>query len=427
MKMTEKFKLDEIYKNRRRNLINQIKEGVVMINVAVSAPDLLLYDKNIRYLVGQVPNDSILLLSPHGIEVDRDETLFTKEVGRGVKTHEILFLRELSSREEITDGRGLTLQEYEKKTGVQTVKWLSDFNEILSRALLTESLLWANLPSPPSIGKPLTSDHIRLNQIRERFHWIQIKNVAPIIHLMRWKKDSYEIDCLHKAFEIHSQIFEKIMSQLKPGTNESLGDAIYNYEINIRDPLKVSGKWSDLYLNNLIVASGKNTTIGHYMVNNQIIQDNDLVLIDAGVEYNGYSSDITRTFPANGKFTPRQRELYQIVLDAQKKAIATMKVGSNQRTAHVAVFEYFKQFGLDKYNYGKCGHAVGLNIHDANGWGINDQPYEDGTVVVIEPYIAIPEEGIGIRIEDGVVIRKNGVELLPGPPKEIDDIEKLRS
>jgi Xaa-Pro aminopeptidase len=173
----------------------------------------------------------------------------------------------------------------------------------------------------------------------------------------------------------------------------------------------------------VIVAAGKNSTIGHYVNNNQVIKDGDLVLIDAGVSYKGYSSDITRTFPANGKFTPRQRELYAIVLEAQKKAIATMKPGSTARKAHNAVYNHFKKHGLEKYGYGICGHAVGLNIHDANG--DFDIPFEPGVVIVIEPFLAIPEEGIGIRIEDGVLITETGFELLPAPPKEIAEVEAL--
>jgi Xaa-Pro aminopeptidase len=164
------------------------------------------------------------------------------------------------------------------------------------------------------------------------------------------------------------------------------------------------------------------------MDNNQVIQDGDLVLIDAcGIDYQGYFSDITRTFPAHGRFTPRQRELYEIVLEAQKIAIATMKPGSTAQDAHRAVYEHFKAHGLETYGFGMCGHPVGLNVHDANGaasWD-RDQPFEPGVVIVIEPFLAIPEEGIGIRIEDGVLITEDGHEMMPGPAKEVDEVELL--
>jgi Xaa-Pro aminopeptidase len=182
----------------------------------------------------------------------------------------------------------------------------------------------------------------------------------------------------------------------------------------------------DRYADNIIVGAGKNTALAHYMDNNRDIADGDLILIDTGLSVNGYSSDITRTFPANGRFTPRQKELYAIVLEAQKAAAATMKPGSDSRVAHRAVYDTWKKYGLEQYGYGTCGHPVGLNIHDSNGRKSDDDiPFEPGVVLAIEPFISIPEEGIGIRIEDGVLITQDGCELLAGPVREIDDIERL--
>jgi Xaa-Pro aminopeptidase len=221
-------------------------------------------------------------------------------------------------------------------------------------------------------------------------------------------------------------VFEKIMRALKPGVNESLGAAMWDYETAIRGS-EVSGKSLDLSPASIIVAAGKNAATAHYIANNQEIQDGDLVLIDAGLVYDGYASDITRTFPANGRFTPRQRQLYAIVLEAQKEAIATMKPGSTQMVAHQAVYEHFKKHNLERYGFGVYGHAVGLNIHDANGATRmdRDHPFEPGVVIVIEPFLSIPEEGIGIRIEDGVLITETGHELLAGPPRETDEVERL--
>jgi Xaa-Pro aminopeptidase len=212
-----------------------------------------------------------------------------------------------------------------------------------------------------------------------------------------------------------------MMPLLKPGVNESLGHAFFEHELRLQPPEITFGL--DDYDASIIVASGKNTAVGHYMDNNREIQDGDLVLIDAGVVCRGYSSDITTTFPANGRFSPRQRELYTVVLEAQKKAIATMKPGSTQLAAHKAVYDHFHAHGLAQHNYGNCGHPVGLNIHDANGE--QDKPLEPGVVLVIEPFLAIPGEGIGIRIESGVLITEDGCELLPDAPKEIDEIEAL--
>ncbi|MBW2369781.1 MAG: aminopeptidase P family protein, partial [Deltaproteobacteria bacterium] len=294
-------------------------------------------------------------------------------------------------------------------------------------ALLRSELLWVNVGTRPSFTKPLSNDLIQLNTIRERFLWVRFKNIAPLIHEMRRIKDPYEVDCLKIAFEIHKSAFEKIMKTLKPGENESLGVAIFDYETGSRGP-DVTGRSLDAYESNIIVATGGNSAIPHYMDNNQDIKDGDLVLIDSGVDYKGYCSDITRTFPANGRFTDRQKEVYAIVLEAQKRAIETMKPGATARDAHFAVYETWKKHGLEKYGYGTCGHPVGLNIHDANGWrSDDDKPFEPGYVLVIEPLVMMPEEEIGIRIEDGVLITETGCELLAGPPREIEDVEALCS
>ncbi len=424
--MNENGKLSEIYKNRRKQLMERMGEGVALITQSYSSPDVLLQDKNIKYLVGEIPKDAVLILAPKGITIDIIETLIGPEVGRGRKVNEVLFVRELREIEKQIDGEGKSNESIQKEKGIEAIKPLKELNRILSYNLVTESMIWVNIANYMSLDHPPTPNILRIKQIRDQFVWLNFKNIAPLIHDMRWIKEPIEIEYLKHAFRVHSEIYTKIMQTLKPGDNESLGKAIYDYEINSKyDPKLVKGNWNDRYEANIIVAAGKNTAVGHYMKNDQVIQDGDLILIDAGVEYNGYSSDITRTFPANGKFTQRQKELYSIVLEAQKAAIAVMKPGATEKDAHYAVYEVFKKHGLDKYGYGPCGHSVGLNIHDATAWRNQEKAFKPGVIVVIEPFLAIPEEGVGIRIEDGVLITENGCELLPGPVKEIEEIEIL--
>jgi len=278
----------------------------------------------------------------------------------------------------------------------------------------------------PRFDAPLTSGQLFVNRIRERYPWLSFENAAPLIHEMRRTKDAYEVECLRRAFEIHAEIFSEIMSTLRPGDNEGLGKAIYDHGVGKLAGEGVRGNWDDLYVSNIIVAAGPRSAIGHYMDNDQRIEDGDVVLIDAGVEFRGYSSDITRTFPANGEFTDRQREVYAITLEAQKAAIATMRPGSASHDAHRAVYETYARHGLEKSSYGNCGHPVGLNIHDATGWKSDDDlPFEPGHVLVIEPFVMLPEEGFGIRIEDGVLITEDGFELLAGPLREIHEVEEL--
>jgi len=413
------------YQDRRKKLMGKLKGGVAMIRSAGMSPDPFLFDKNLEYLTGRKTKEEVLLLAPQGIIIDRFETQFGPEVGRGRIVNEVLFIKDRTPLEKLMDGEGDSTGDLKNTTAIQTILDMSKLVEVLGDALLDNELLWVNIGTRPSLNQPLSHDLIGLNTIRERFLWVRFKNIAPLIHEMRRIKEPYEIDCLRKAFSIHTKAFEKIMMTLKPGENESLGKAVFDYETGSHGP-DATGMGLDMHENNIIVAAGRNAAIAHYMDNNQDIMDNDLVLIDSGVDYKGYCSDITRTFPASGRFTPRQKEVYEIVLEAQKRAIDTMKPGSTARDAHEAVYRTWEKYGLEKHGFGTCGHPVGLNIHDANGWRADDdKPFEPGYVLVIEPFLMLPKEEIGIRIEDGVIITEDGVEMMPGPAREVADIEEL--
>jgi Xaa-Pro aminopeptidase len=411
----------KMYAARRQRLAEQIDSGVALINSGGVAPDPSLYDKNLRYLTGLDSKQATLLLAPSGVIVDRWETKSGPEVGRGRRVTEVLFTEKRTERDEFMDGTGSTFRDIQEQTGIDAVFDLSRMDQIVSETLMKEETIWLNTPGNPKLSGPLPAEIAVINQMRERYYWLNFRNIAPKIHDLRYVKEPYEVECLRKAFAFHTEVFEKIIRTLKPGNNEALGQAIFEYEVRQKPGEFTFGL--DLYADAIIVAAGENSAIAHYMDNDQEINDGDLVLIDSGVAYEGYYSDISVTFPANGRFTPRQRELYAIVLEAQKKAIATMKPGSSQLESHKAVYQHFEKHGLAKYSYGNCGHPVGLNIHDANG--DPDKPYEPGVVVVIEPFLVIPEENTGIRIESGVLITENGPELLPCPPREIEELEAL--
>jgi Xaa-Pro aminopeptidase len=417
--MDQDHDLREMYRSRRERLLQQMDDGVAFINSAGSAPDPSLYDKNLQYLTGLGSKKAILVLAPNGIKVDRWATVTGPQMGRGYEVNEVLFVDERDEMTAFMDGAGDSLEQISAKTGVERVYNLSKLNNFISWALVKEDAVWLNSPSNPGLEGPPPQEIALYKEVRQRYYWLQQKNIAPLIHNMRWVKEPYEIENLRRAFAIHAEVYKKMMLALKPGTNEALGHAIFEYELRNQPPEISFGL--DMYEASIIVAGGKNATVAHYMANNQEIQDGDLVLLDAGVISNGYSSDITTTFPANGRFSDRQRELYGIVLEAQKKAIATMKPGASQLDAHRAVYEHFREHDVAQYGYGNAGHPVGLNIHDANG--DSDKPLEPGVVLVIEPMLSMPDEGIGIRIESGVLITEDGHEVLLEPPKEIDEIE----
>jgi Xaa-Pro aminopeptidase len=431
--------LTERYRARRRQLVQAAQDArdaqetpgagsnIILVQSAGTSPDPFLWDKNLAYLTGRNDRQACLLLAPDGVRVERAETRTGPELGRGRVVHEILFVAERTPQEQFMDGPSPSLEEMREATGVDRAYLLSQLETVLQAALMASETLWLNTPYTPQLGSPLTPDLTLAQRIREHFYWVRLRNIAPLIHQQRFVKDENEVACLRRAFEIQTAIFERIMRELTPGTNEALGQAIFEYEVRARGPEVGHGMGTDLYAASIIVGAGKNAAIPHYMSNDQPIHDGDLVLIDGSAAVGGYAADITRTFPANGRFTPRQRELYALVLEAQEAAIATMKPGATLRDGHQAVYDVFKRYGVERYGYGNAGHSVGLNVHDPNGWmpGGREVPFEPGVVLVIEPFLTMPEEGLGIRIEDGVLITEHGHEVLAGPPRTIEAIEAL--
>ncbi len=415
------------YRARRGRLLSALgEEGVVLIDSAGTAPNPALADRNLCYLTGYRGRDAILLLAPAGIMVEHDETRGGPELARGRCIHEALFVQEQGAHGAFMDGAGPSLEAIGAASGIERVYPLSQLDTILSRALMDAELLWVSIPAVPPLDQPPSRYLAYINLLRERFIWLQVRNCAKEIHNLRFVKDDDEIAALRQAFLAQSEIFEAVMRALKPGDNESAGQALFEYEVGRRGK-KYRSMAAEAYEAGIVVASGANSLIPHYMANSRVVQDGDLVLIDACVSYDGYYADITRTFPANGRFTPRQREIYSIVLEAQQAAFDALRPGSTILEAHRAIYETFKRYGVAEYSYGNCGHSVGLTIHDPHGRSRDDreQPLVPGVVLVIEPFLMMKADGFGVRIEDGVIITGDGCEVLPGPAREIAAVETL--
>ena len=275
---------------------------------------------------------------------------------------------------------------------------------------------------------------------------VEIIQLDSVLDEMRLFKDDFEINLMRQAAQISAQAHVRAMQQVKPGMME------YQLEAELLYIFAQNGCQTAY---NSIVGGGANGCILHYVENNQPLKDGDLVLIDAGAELDHYAADITRTFPVNGKFSPEQKGLYELVLNAQLAAIEATKSGNHYRVPHeIAVqilttglvelgllqgdveeliaSEAYRQF----YMHG-TGHWLGMDVHDVGSYKANDEwrPYEAGMVVTVEPglYIAPDDEtvdarwrGIGIRIEDDVLITTTGNEVLTKDvPKTVQDIEQL--
>lgn len=248
-----------------------------------------------------------------------------------------------------------------------------------------------------------------------------IVDVSPIVAEMRCRKDMDEIDRISKAIEITELAHEAAAQAIKAGMLECEVQASIEY-------MMVGAESRPSFPS--IVATGKNATVLHYMANNAELKDGDLVVVDIGSVFDGYCSDLTRTYPVSGKFTPRQKELYNLVLDVQTYIADLAKPGMYLRNAehpeeslhHLAV-NYFKKYGYEKYFIHGIGHYLGLDVHDV---GDISKPLKENDVFTIEPGLYIPEEGIGIRIEDDYWMGKKGcISLSENLPKSVEEIESL--
>jgi Xaa-Pro aminopeptidase len=254
---------------------------------------------------------------------------------------------------------------------------------------------------------------------------VQLKDVTPALYAMRQVKSPGEIALLQKAVDASVDAQLDAMKQMRPG--------LYEYQIAAR--MKMIHEWEgcsrEAYAP--IVGAGFYSTVLHYGMLDNEIKDGDLVVLDVAGEYGGYAADITRTLPANGKFTPRQREIYEIVLGAQNAAFAAVKPGAKimggQGSLQQISYDYINTHGKDKegnplgkYYIHGVGHGLGLDVHDP---GRPDRPLEPGMSFTIEPGIYIPDEKLGVRIEDDVLLTENGPVMLTAKlPRNPDEVEK---
>jgi Xaa-Pro aminopeptidase len=246
-------------------------------------------------------------------------------------------------------------------------------------------------------------------------------DISVITNQMRRHKDMQEIEMMYKAAEITTLAHEAASQEIRPGVSECEVQASIEYIFvgSCARPAFPS-----------IVAGGHNGTVLHYTVNKDVLKAGDLVVVDIGAEYNYYSADITRTYPVSGTFTQRQRELYNIVLDTQEYIASLAKPGywlSNkdepERSLNHLARKYLQERGYDRYFIHGIGHFLGLDVHDVGDY---THPLQEGDVITIEPGIYIPEEHIGIRIEDDYWVVKDGVVCLSEYlPKKIEDIEAM--
>jgi Xaa-Pro aminopeptidase len=420
----------ELFVNNRKNLVKNVKpNSIVIVNsndiMPTNSDGTMRFRQNsdLFYLTGADQEESILVICPD----------FPEE-----KYREVLFLRETNETIATWEGHKFTKEEATEISGIQTVMWTSEFHKLLNTMMVMGNVENVYLN---------TNDHYRADVVVEgrevRFvKWCMQKyplhkyeRLAPIMHRLRSIKSKYEIELMQKACDITEAGFRRVLNFVKPGVMEYEIEAEYIHEF-IR-------QGSRGFAYEPIIASGANSCVLHYIENNLPCKSGDVLLLDVGAEYANYNADLTRTIPVNGKFSKRQREVYDAVLRVMRAAMKILRPGTVYFDYHKEVQKIMESelIGLKlidkkdvknqpknkplfmKYFMHGTGHQLGLDVHDV---GNMYHKMQIGQVWTVEPGIYIREEGIGIRIENNVQIQKNGLlDLMENIPVEAEEIEHI--
>ncbi len=370
--------------------------------------------------------------------VDQEESILVLFPNASNPAHrEVLFLKETSDLIAIWEGEKLTKQAAFETSGIKTVYWLQQFPTIFKQMMAEATGIYLN-----------TNEHLRANtevetredrfikKVKQDFPAHQVFKAAPIMHKIRSIKNDIEIELMQRACKITEAGVRRLLGFIKPG--------VWEYEIEAELAHEFLRNRSKGFAYTPIVASGKNACVLHYIENNQQCKEGDVILLDVGAEYANYSSDLTRCIPVNGKFTTRQKAVYNAVLHVKKEAEKLLVPGTIMAEYHKQVGHLMEEqlvnLGLismeeiktqnpdwpayKKYFMHGTSHFLGLDTHDVGLW---HEPIQAGMVFTCEPGIYIPEEGLGIRLEDDLVVQETGApfNLMKDIPLEADEIEEL--
>jgi Xaa-Pro aminopeptidase len=372
------------------------------------------------YLSGVEQEQSILVLFP-----DADDE----------KHREILFLRETSEELAIWEGHKLTKEEARAQTGIREVLWLSEFPRLFHRLMCECDHVYLNTNEHKrAVVEVETRDARFIADVRRKYPLHDYRRLAPLLHTLRAVKSDVELELIREACRITEAGFRRVLKFTQPGVTETDIEAEFAHEF-IRNRAKFA------YLP--IIASGPNACVLHYIENTATCRAGELLLLDVAASYANYNSDLTRTIPVSGKFTRRQKQVYQAVLRVLRQSTAGLQPGKTpkqwQKEAEQFIERELVDLGLlttkqirnqskespafRKYFMHGVGHPIGLDVHDV---GITTKPMQAGWVMTVEPGIYIREEGLAVRLENDVLLTDCGpVDLMADIPIEPEEIEAL--
>lgn len=403
----------DFFKDNRHKVLNKIKDNSLLILFAGKAPKKTA-DENYQF----TPNRNFYYLT--GIE-EEEHILVLSKINGEIK--EYLFIKEVDAIREKWEGKTIRKEEVFNICGIEEVNYLGDFNSFIERTILNKEEINIYL----DLEKENNSYNF-IKEIKEKYFNINILNAYRLIGELRLIKTEEEVNRIRKAIAITIEGVKELMKNSKDGIKEYELEAYFDFVCKKNGVKDLAFK--------TIAAAGKNATVLHYVTNDSEIKDGDLILFDLGAQYKYYNGDISRTFPVSGKFTERQKEVYNAVLKVNERVISEMKPGVSflelNKKAKEWIAEECVSLGLitnkeevSKYYYHSIGHSLGMDTHDIELENRN-VIFKPGMVYTVEPGIYIEEEGIGIRIEDDVLITEEGHEVLTKEMiKTIDEIEEF--
>lgn len=400
----------KLLNERHNKLGKQMNENDLVILFANSMPKYprsFLQDNNFLYFTElQIP-DAVLL-----IQKIKEKPVLHLFIERGIPEMEVW------------EGKKMTREETTKISSIKAVSFLDEFERKINFYLSISKKCYVNLGTG-NLAEPLSKRQEFAKKITDKFPHIQIEDTTGIITPLRIVKDKWEVKQIQTAIDATGAGIKKIYKEAEAGMMEFELEAMLRYEILRKGHNHLGFR--------PIIASGVNAATLHYESNNSKIGENDLILLDVGAACNNYSADITRTFPVAGKFTKRQKTVYKEVLSINKKIIKMIKPGVgltalNQKTVELIQDALLrlklikKKEDYREYYMHSVSHHLGMDTHDV---GARDSVLKEGNVITVEPGIYISEEKIGVRIEDDILVTKNGCKNLSQKiPKEIEDLEK---
>ncbi len=419
---------NNLFTNNRKSFVSRIKPLSIALfysndEFPRSGDQAFLFKQNpdFFYLSGIDQEQSILLLFP-----DCPNPLYK----------EVLFLRQTSEHIAVWEGHKYTKDEARQASGIQNIYWLSDFDNILHSIINYAENIYINTNENDRYAHTVPYRDIRmLEDLRRKYPLHHYERSALIMRDLRVIKSEPEIQLTRKACAITRDAFIRVLKFVKPGVAE--------YEIEAEVIHEFIRQRATGHAYNPIIASGKNAIVLHYVDNNQVCNDGDVILFDFGAEYGNYNADMSRSIPVNGRFTPRQRQVYDAVLrvmraatqmivegavwseyhDEVGKIMTSELIGLGLLTKHDVEKQDPKLPAYKKYFMHGTSHHLGLDVHD---FASRYKSFEVGNLLTCEPGIYIPAEGLGIRLENNILITKGGnIDLMADIPVEAEEIEEI--